>query len=146
MQKARRAARELALNLVYQVDAMGIELDEAIETAREHASAPAAVFEYAEMLVRGTYEGRKEIDEVIKRLSKDWPIGRQPAVDRNILRLAIYEMSEEQTTPEAVVVNEAVELAKKYSTADSSKFVNGVLGAYLRERKEQIPDAAPKDC
>ena len=137
MQKARRAARELALNLLYQADAGGIHLDDAIQTAREHAGAEEQVFDYAEMLARGAHRRRKEIDRVIRRLSQGWPPARQPAVDRNILRLAMFEISNVEATPAAVVVNEAVELAKKFSTADSGKFVNGVLGAYLRERDEQ---------
>lgn len=140
MQKARRAARELALNFLYQVDIAQIPLDDAILMARESVVAPPEVFDYAEQLARGTFENRKAIDRVIRRLSIDWPLGRQPAVDRNILRLAIYEIAHVESTPMIVVVNEAIELAKKFSTPDSGKFVNGILAAYLREREQKTHD------
>lgn len=102
--------------------------------ARENVSSKPEVFDYAETLARGTLRRRRDIDREIKRLSKDWPPDRQPAVDRNILRLAIFEILDIPATPPVVVVNEAVELAKKFSTADSGKFINGVLATYLRER------------
>lgn len=140
MQKSKRAARELALNLLYQVDATDIHLDEAIETAREHVATEPDVFDCAEAMARGAHKNRKEIDKIIRRLSQDWPLARQPIVDRNILRLAIFELSGEDPTPAPVVVNEAVEIAKKYSTADSSKFVNGILGTYLREQEAGIKE------
>lgn len=138
MQKARRASRELALNIIYQVDVAGLTLEEAIDTAREYVQAEPKVFEYAEMLVRGTHEHKVEIDASIQRLSTDWSLDRQPAVDRNILRMAMFEITHVEATPPVVVVNEAVELAKRYSTADSGKFVNGVLAAYLREGDQPV--------
>lgn len=137
MQKARRAARELALNIVYQVDVAQIPIEEAIQTAREHVTAEPDVFEYAELLAQGTYDNRHEIDASIQQLSIDWPLDRQPAVDRNVLRLAIFEIDHVKSTPYIVVVNEAVEIVKKYSTSDSGKFVNGVLAGYLREKGYQ---------
>lgn len=140
MQKARRAARELALNIVYQVDAAGLPFDEAVETARENANVERDSFDYARMIVEGIREHRDEIDGHITRLSEDWSLDRQPAVDRNILRMAMFEISYVEATPPVVVVNEAVELAKKYSTADSGKFVNGVLAAFLRERESPAPE------
>lgn len=115
-------------------------MDEAISTARENVDAAPQVFEYAEMLVLGVREHREEIDKLIERLSVDWPLARQPAVDRNTLRLAVFEIAHVESTPPVVVVNEAVEIVKKFSTADSGKFINGVLAAYLRERdvKEEV--------
>jgi N utilization substance protein B len=133
MQKSRHAARELALNILYQVDVAGIPLDEAIQTVEENVAAEPAVFEFAEVLARGTLSNLDDIDRNMERLSVGWTPARQPAVDRNILRLAIFEISHVEVTPPIVAVNEAVELAKKYSTADSGKFVNGLLAAYLRE-------------
>jgi len=127
----------LALNIVYQVDVAQIPIEEAIQTAREHVSVEPEVFEFAELLAKGTYDNREEIDANIQRLSIDWPLDRQPAVDRNILRLAIFEIDHIKNTPYIVVVNEAVEIAKKYSTSDSGKFVNGVLAGYLREKGYQ---------
>ncbi len=135
MQKARRAARELALNILYQVDVTGIPLDEAIQTARDNADAEPGTLDHAESLARGTRLHGKDIDRDIRRLSKDWPLARQPVVDRNILRLAMFEILHLDSVPPVVAVNEAVELAKKYSTADSGKFINGVLAALLREQE-----------
>ena len=140
MQKARRAARELALNLAYQIDVAGFPLEEAVKTARENANVEPESFECAEIIIRGVSEHREEIDADIERLSQDWTLDRQPAVDRNILRMAMFEMSRVEATPNVVVVNEAVELAKKFSTPESGKFVNGVLAAYMRER-EKSPES-----
>lgn len=127
----------MALNIAYQVDAIGVPFEEALETAKENARAEPESVDYAEMLISGFREHRESIDAVISRLSEGWTIERQPAVDRNILRLAMFEISHTEGVPAVVVVNEAVELAKKYSTADSGKFVNGVLAAYLREIKQE---------
>ncbi|MDH7601586.1 MAG: transcription antitermination factor NusB [Armatimonadota bacterium] len=141
MKTARRAAREIALNVLYQWDSAKIPFEEALETALEHADLSRlgdeqriqAAREYARVLARGVKECLSEIDSHIERLAEDWPLERQPAVDRNILRMAIYEISHVNSVPPVVAIDEAVELAKKYSTADSGKFVNGVLAAYLRE-------------
>ncbi len=82
-------------------------------------------------LSRGTQAHRAEIDEVIARVAEHWTIERMAAVDRNILRMAIFEL-EHTTTPVRVIINEAVELAKRYSTEDSGRFVNGLLGQMVR--------------
>jgi transcription antitermination protein NusB len=82
---------------------------------------------FAEPLIRGTLEHRDQIDELIKKHVKNWEIHRIAAVDRNILRLAIYEMLHRDDIPPVVSINEAVDIAKKFSTQDSGKFVNGVL-------------------
>lgn len=143
MKKNRRAARELALNVLYQTDACYIPLDEALETAIEHADLNELGQEgadearlYATQLVTGIREKRAELDEHIARLAQGWPLDRQPAVDRNILRIALYEIKYMESVPPVVSVDEAVEMAKKYSTAESGKFVNGVLAGYLREQSE----------
>jgi len=88
---------------------------------------------YAEELVRGTLANMQEIERKIAALTIAWAPDRQAAVDRNILRLAGYELLYRPDAPVAVVVNEAVELAKKYSTAESGGFVNGILGALARQ-------------
>jgi transcription antitermination protein NusB len=82
---------------------------------------------FAEPLIRGTLEYRKELDEIISRHAKNWDLHRMAAVDRNILRLAIYEMLHREDIPPVVSINEAVDIAKKFSTQDSGKFVNGIL-------------------
>jgi transcription antitermination protein NusB len=145
MNTIRRAARELALNILYQVDVVGMPLDEAIATAVEYASAAPESVEYAKTLARGAKEYREIADTVVNALSPEWPSERQPAVDRNILRMAIYEVDCIEYVPPIVSVDEAVELAKKYSTADSGKFVNGVLAAYLRQKENKEQKIASTD-
>lgn len=143
MKTARRTARELALNVLYQADASGVPFEEALATALEFSDLTAieskgvdgadAVRDYAKLLATGTRECRDELDGFIAELSEGWTIDRQPAVDRNILRMAIYEIKYVESVPPIVAVNEAIDLAKKYSTAESGKFVNGVLAGYLKK-------------
>lgn len=87
----------------------------------------AAVRLFADPLIRGVLEHRDEIDADIKGIAKNWDLHRIAAVDRNILRLAIYEMRHREDIPPVVSINEAIEIAKRFSTEDSSKFVNGIL-------------------
>ncbi|MGC8863800.1 MAG: transcription antitermination factor NusB [Armatimonadota bacterium] len=141
MKRARRAAREIALNVLYQWDSAGLPFEEALETALEFADLSALktqermqeAREYARSLATGVRESVEELDSHIARLAIGWPPERQPAVDRNILRIALYEISRSELVPPIVAVDEAVELAKKYSTAESGKFVNGVLAGYLKQ-------------
>ena len=143
MKKNRRAARELALNVLYQTDACYIPLEEALETAMEYADLSELGDEgaeearlYARGLVTGIRDHLDELDDQIERLAQGWPLDRQPAVDRNILRIALYEIKFADSVPPVVSIDEAVELAKKYSTAESGKFVNGVLAGYLRAQSK----------
>jgi N utilization substance protein B len=131
--KSRRAARELAINVLYQIDVAHIPPQEALETAVENIVLEGAFADFARVLVDGVLEHMTKIDEVLKRLAVGWELQRQPAVDRNILRMAIFEILYLDHIPASVSINEAVDLAKKYSTAESGRFVNGVLGALVRE-------------
>jgi len=145
------------LNILYQVDATGVPFEEALSTALEFAdlssieskdpekAAEARV--YAKVLATGARDHRRELDKYIADLAEGWPLDRQPAVDRNILRIAIYEIKYIDSVPPVVAVDEAVELAKKYSTAESGKFVNGVLAGYLRQSKPKMEgkDIGSKD-
>jgi N utilization substance protein B len=131
--KSRRAARELAINVLYQIDVAHIPPQEALETAIENIVLDGASADFARVLVDGVLEHMTKIDEVLKRLAVGWELQRQPAVDRNILRMAIFEILYLDDIPASVSINEAVDLAKKYSTAESGRFVNGVLGALVRE-------------
>lgn len=87
----------------------------------------AAIRLFADPLIRGTLEHRNEADEIIRKHAKNWELHRIAAVDRNILRLAIFEMLHREDIPPVVTINEAVDIAKKFSTQDSGKFVNGIL-------------------
>ncbi|MFQ3549160.1 MAG: transcription antitermination factor NusB [Armatimonadota bacterium] len=148
MKKERRAARELALNILYQNDAAGIPFEEALQTAMEFVNfsdkdgfspeLAQSAKDYAAMLAEGVHKNSKELDLIIQRFAEGWPPERQSAVDRNIIRLALYEMKYVEYIPESVAVDEAVELAKKYSTEDSGRFVNGILGAYYRSNHKKV--------
>jgi N utilization substance protein B len=131
--KSRRAARELALNVLYQVDVARLPASEALNTALENINLDESAAEFSTTLVNGTFEHLKEIDEKLCSLSVGWELQRQPAVDRNILRMAIFEMLFLDYIPASVSINEAVELAKRFSTDESGRFINGVLGALARQ-------------
>ena len=128
--------------MLYQWDSCGVPFEEALETALEFTDLSGLVTksvdkgnearEYARSLAVGVKDKLEEVDSIISRLAQGWPLERQPAVDRNVLRMAIYEISQDSAPP-VVAIDEAIELAKKYSTAESGKFVNGVLAGYLRE-------------
>jgi transcription antitermination protein NusB len=126
----RRRAREAALQVLFQLDVGRLSLEDALASV----SAPDWLPEdwvLVETLSRGTQARVPEIDAVIARVTEHWTIERMAAVDRNILRMAIFEL-QHTTTPVRVIINEAVELAKRYSTSDSGRFVNGLLGNVVR--------------
>ena len=136
----RREARELALRMLFQLDLGHQPVNEVIEAALAQSQLEGTNREYAEILVRETLNHLTDIDPRIAALTPDWTADRQAVVDRNILRLASYELLYRPDAPVAAVVNEAVELAKKYSTAESGRFVNGVLGALARQpRGGELP-------
>jgi transcription antitermination protein NusB len=123
----RRQARELALSLLYEADTKD--------------AAPAAVLAefpidpdpFAADLVAGVGEHQLEIDELIRRFAKDWTLERMPVVDRNLLRIGVYELLQRPDVPIAALISEAVELARRYSTEESGRFVNGMLGRIAEE-------------
>jgi transcription antitermination factor NusB len=105
---------------------------ERADAARQRRRVEDA-FQYAQTLVRGTISHREEIDAMIRGQADNWRLERMPAVDRNILRLAVYEMLYERETPKLVVVDEAIELAKKFGSEQSGRFVNGLLDGLLKQ-------------
>lgn len=135
--RSRRAARELALNILYQVDVAKLPAQEALTVAFENTDLEETASEFATSLVNGTLEHLTEIDIQLVKLSVGWELQRQPAVDRNILRMAIFEILYLDYIPASVSINEAVDLAKKFSTYESGRFVNGVLGALIRQLNTQ---------
>lgn len=150
----RRRAREMAIQMLYQYEmgessldqvfdafdltdyveetderTTGEESDEVTERRQKQA---AASFDYARRLVEGAEEYRDSIDELIRRHAENWRLERMPVIDRNILRLALYEMLHEEKVPKVVIVDEAIELAKKFGSENSSRFVNGLLDGVLK--------------
>jgi N utilization substance protein B len=125
----RRKARVIALQVLYEVDSVGHEMERALVPflADGRLNEENAVF--ARHLTGGVLENREEIDGYIKKFATAWPLEQISVVDRNILRLAIFEILLDNSVPIKVAINEAVELAKLFGSENSSRFVNGVLGS-----------------
>ena len=113
--------------MLYQHDVGKQEPEDVVEMYWEMNEHPPKVREFANQLFHGTLSRLKEIDKAIQQHTKNWRLSRMAAVDRNILRLAAFELISDCKTPGTVVINEALEIAKKYSTHESAQFVNGVL-------------------
>lgn len=128
----RRLARELVLKTLFQIDLGKVDTALALETVLEEEDN-TWIKEFVRSLVRGTGEHQEKIDQLIEQYSTDWKLDRMAAVDRNLLRLAIYEILYMPDIPSAVSINEAVELAKVYGSDESAKFVNGILGNLVRQ-------------
>ena len=134
--RTRREARERALSLCYELDVRGSSLDELL------ADLPAAPDPYAVELARGVEEHREEIDPLIRKFADRWSLERMPVIDRNVLRMAVFELGHHPEVPVGVAISEAVELAKRYSTDDSGRFVNGMLGRIAEVVREPTADQA----
>ena len=124
--------RQLALQLLFLFDANGAADRDLAEVALREGSDDADARQRAIEMATSTFESRETIDAWVERLAPQWPPRRQPGVDRSILRLAVWELTHADTPPK-VVIDEAIELAKVFSTENSPSFVNGVLDAVLRE-------------
>ena len=126
--RKRTQARELALQLLYQIDLRGEEILPDLDRGLEEPSwADAEVRAFARELIDGYRKRAAEIDRTIEEVARNWQLKRMAAIDRNILRLATYELLHRDDIPPLVTINEAIELAKKYSTRNSGPFVNGIL-------------------
>ncbi len=131
---SRRRARELALQLLYQFELTDASPEEMQAGFEEWRNATESVREFADILLRGTLDRLGEIDKELVLQTTHWRLERLAAVDRNILRLAMYELIYDPDTPHAVVIDEAIEIAKKFGTKDSGRFVNGVLDGFVKRR------------
>ena len=132
----RRRSRELALQLLYQYELTDAAPEEMQAGLEEWQNSSEGVQNFADALLRGTLERLPEIDEELGAQTTHWRLERLAAVDRNIIRLAMYELIFLTDTPHAVVIDEAIEIAKKYSAKDSGRFVNGVLDGFVKRRAE----------
>jgi N utilization substance protein B len=133
----RRIARECALQMMYELDVGKHPKEEILRTYWLMNEHPPKVREFAELLFEGTVQRLKEIDKVIQQHTKNWRLGRMAAVDRNVLRLAVFEFLWGGKTPETVVINEALEIVKKFSTHESAQFVNGILDSIKNDLTKQ---------
>lgn len=130
----RRRARELALQLLYQHEMTASDPIEMQAHFEEWKGSNDAVRAFADRLLRGVLDNMVEIDDFLGRQTANWRLERLATVDRNILRLAMYELLFERDTPHAVVIDEAIEIAKKYGAEESARFVNGVLDGFVKRR------------
>ena len=128
----RRKARELAVQLLYQHDVAKTTPEESITLFWEHFPAGPEVRGFCEQLILGTLERLTVIDDFLAEASEHWTLDRMSIVDRNILRVAVHELIDRPEIPPKVSINEAIEIAKKYSTSDAAVFINGVLDRVKR--------------
>ena len=129
MAGARRKARILALQALYEIDSVGHKVEEVIERLPDKEALSEENIAFAYELIRGVIRNKEAIDGNIQHFAPAWPIEQVPIVDRNILRLAIFEILLDNKVPVKAAINEALELAKTFGSDNSPKFVNGVLGS-----------------
>ena len=129
MAGARRKARALALQALYEVDSAGHEVEGVVNQLLANGGLSEENADFTRELVSGVIQNKGKIDLNIQSLAPVWPLEQIPVIDRNILRLAIFEILHDNKVPVKVAINEAVELAKTFGSDNSSRFVNGVLGS-----------------
>lgn len=130
----RRQARELALQSLYLIDTCNADVESALKTTLADTSN-RTIREFCVHLTEGVAKQKDEIDGLLVKYAENWDLKRMAAVDRNILRLAAFEILTDVSTPVSVIIDEAIEIAKNFSMQDSSKFVNGILDKVKNERK-----------
>jgi N utilization substance protein B len=129
---ARRKARELALQMLYQHDLSGNTPEAIVSTFEDLQKSKPNTREFATKIFQGTVDNLEKIDEMIVQQADNWRLSRMAVVDRNIIRMSIYEFLHEHDTPKLVIIDEAIEIAKKFGTQKSSQFINGILDGILK--------------
>lgn len=137
MKRERRRARSQALQALYEIDSVGHPEEEVIARYGEDLSPEAS--EFLNRMVHGTLESAQEVDALVAESAPEWPISELAVIDRNILRLSVWELLIWGETPVKVAINEAVELAKKYGSDSAPRFINGVLGSLASRRNSRKP-------
>jgi len=131
----RRTGRELALKFLYQTEFNPDSPDSELDTFFERTKVSEEIQNFTQALVKNLLSHEKEVDELLKKISANWAPDRMAVIDKNILRLGICELLYDSTTPPKVVINEAVEIAKKFGTEESPDFINGILDKIFRDSK-----------
>jgi len=144
MKSPRRLAREAALQILYAYDAVatpptGAALAADLERHFKHFDIKTPAREFCAELVSGTLRRRPELDQEIEKLAQNWTVSRMPLIDRNLLRLSINELLHFSDTPPSVIIDEAVELAKEFGTAETPAFVNGILDNLRKQYRPNDP-------
>jgi len=135
LSSGRHTARERALQALYQIDLSSVDPAEALAAAiaADEDAVDAKTQEFARALIDGVVAHLAELDALIQKHSLNWRVERMPKIDRNVLRLAVYELQFDADTPGRVVLNEAIELGKAFGTEESSAFINGILDKVAQE-------------
>jgi N utilization substance protein B len=131
--KVRTQARIVALQALFEIDCVGHDPEVVLEYRLEDSDLPPAGRAFVRMLVEGVLGRMTDLDELIAKYAPEWPVDQMAIIDRNILRIAIYEIATAEHTPVKVAINEAVELAKVFGSGSSRRFVNGVLGSFVAQ-------------
>lgn len=135
--KNRRLARVIALQALYELDCTRHALADVMAARMDdHPEIDDELRAFAHWLVNGALDNRAKLDNVIQKYAPEWPLAQMAIIDRNLLRIAIYEFAVAGTTPVKVAINEAIELAKEYGSESAARFVNGVLGALAQREPE----------
>jgi len=134
--KSRTKARSIALQILYEVDISGHQPGEVLTARFERLKMEDALKRFISQIVSGVINNREILDEFISDFAPEWPLDQVAVIDRNLLRMALWEIAVYQNTPIKVVINEAVELAKVYGSDGSPRFVNGVLGNLIDHLEE----------
>jgi len=151
--RRRTRARELALQFLYMLELRGSEaMEELVPFVDHHTKGSrdkkgrGELADFTLTLARGVVENRGELDRWIEAIARNWRIDRMAHLDRNVLRLAVYELIFERDTPYKVIINEAIDIAKRFSTAQSGSFVNGILdrARLMIDEARETPDSHPK--
>ena len=130
---SRRKAREYALQMLFQWDITKDNIESVMAGFWSNIDEPPAVIEFANQLVTRTIEHVEEIDAIVQRHAEHWRLDRMAVVDRNLLRLATQEFMYDKETPKTVVINEAIEIARRFSAQESPQFINGILDSIRKE-------------
>ena len=138
--KPRTRARSIALQALYEIDLVGHSIGTVLENRLEDAALENRLVKFAESITLGVWPMKDELDAFIAEHAPEWPLDQVAIVDRNILRIALWEFAVNGDTPIKVAINEAVELAKTYGSDSSPRFINGVLGS-LAARENEIRQA-----
>ena len=137
MANVRHRARIVAMQVLYELDVTDHVLEPTLQRRLDDESLPTEAAEFAQQVARGAWERRAYLDEVIEQAAPNWPLYQMPAIEKAILRLAIWELllNKTEPAPAKAAINEAVELAKHFGGDNSGRFVNGVLGTVVTQRQ-----------
>ena len=143
--KVRRRARVTALQALFEIDSVNHDPEIVLRRYLEEKPFPPSASEFTRNLVSGVLEHKSYLDDLIQKNAPEWPVEQIAIIDRNILRIAIFEIAIDQRTPLKVAINEAVELAKLFGSDSSPRFINGVLGALVSPDRGSLKGPAPRE-